>query len=263
MKSKIVVSGVLLFLLTASFAQATGELVSFKGASKSGDQFILKGILTKPKDQGPFPAVVILHGASGIEGNRKYLDIWAKRFADWGYVSLQVDSFGPRGESDISANPVVIDARKRGQDAHDAKTFLAERPFVNPNQIAIMGWSHGGWAVLYAIDSTLPFQNRGHPFRCAIAFYPHCDVPLRGLNAPLLILAGELDDWLPPERCKQRMPSGQPTLETTLKVYPGAYHGFDLENIDETKQGHRILYDPAATKDAVDQVKNFLAKYLQ
>jgi len=221
MKSKIALSGFLLFLLTASFAQATGEWITFKGASKSGDPFILKGILTKPKGQGPFPAVVMLHGVSGIEWSQKYLDKWSKRLADWGYVSLQVDSFGPRGESDISDNPLLIPARYRRQDAHDAKAYLSELSFVNRNQVAIMGWSHGGWAVLYAIDNTLPFQNRGDPFRSAIAFYPHCDIPLDSLDAPLLILAGELDDRGPAERCRQRIPSGETTHEIILKVYPG------------------------------------------
>lgn len=265
MKCKIAICFFLVFSLTVSFAYA-GEWVSFKGTSKSGDPFILKGILTKPKGQGPFPAIVMLHGASGIQGiqgSEKHLDIWANRFATWGYVSLLVDSFGPRSKSDISGDPLVISAQKRSQDAHDAKSYLNELSFVNRNQIAISGWSHGGWTVLHAIDDATFIKNRRDPFRAAIAFYPHCDIPLRNLNAPLLILIGELDDWLPAAMCRLWMPSGNTTPETILKVYPEAYHGFDIEGIDISKHGHRILYNRAAAEDAIEQVENFLAKYLK
>jgi dienelactone hydrolase len=133
---------------------------------------------------------------------------------------------------------------------------------VNRNQIALMGWSHGGWTVLFTIDKTLRIQNRGDPFRAAIAFYPYCSVPLRGFDSPLLILTGELDDWCPPAMCELRMPSGTTAPEVTLKIYPEATHGFDFEGIDTTRAGHRLLYNPAASNDAVEQVKNFLTKYV-
>ena len=256
-----VLSLILVFFVTASLACA-GEWVTFKGNSETGDELSLKGILNKPQGQGPFPAVVMLHGSSGIEGGNRYLDIWAQRLASWGYISLQVDSFGPRGQSDISGNPARIPPNWRAQDAHDAKSYLAELPFVNRNQIALMGWSHGGWSTLYAIENDF-IENRGDPFRCAIAFYPYCSKDLN-LYAPLLILIGELDDWCPAVLCQakvERMPSGKTTPEIILKVYPQAYQCFDFEGIDTSKKGHRLLYNQAAASDAVEQVKNFLAKY--
>ena len=262
MKRKIVISFLLAFCVAASFAYA-GEWVTFNGASKSGkpgDTFMLKGILTKPTGQGPFPAIVMLPG-SGIEGWEKYFDIWAQRLAGWGYVSLLVDSFGPRGESDISGNPESIPPLLRAQDAHDGKSYLVGLPFVGRNQIALMGWSHGGWTVLRAIGENTSFQNRGDPFRCAIAFYPYCDVALQGFDTPLLILIGERDDWCPAKSCQLRMPSGKATPETILKVYPEAYHCFDFEGIDTSRQGHRLLYNPTAAADAVEQAKNFLGMY--
>ena len=146
MKRKIVISFLAVFFLTASIANA-GEWVTFKGNSKWKDVVItLRGILEKPQGKGPFPAVVMLHGCVGLEGFKKYLDPWAKRLVSWGYASLMVDSFGPRGESDIYANDRIslIPPQVRAQDAHDAKTYLAGPPFVNPDQIALMGWSHGG-----------------------------------------------------------------------------------------------------------------------
>jgi dienelactone hydrolase len=105
-------------------------------------------------------------------------------------------------------------------------------------------------------------ENRGELFRAAIAFYPYCDASLINLNTPILILTGELDDWCPAEMCKLKMPKGKSKHETILKIYPEATHCFDFEGIDDTKLGHRLLYNPTATDDAIKQVKGFLLKYL-
>lgn len=239
-----------------------GEWVDFKSVSKSAS-FVLKGILTKPTGQGQFPAIVLLHGASGIEGQGKYLDIWAQRLAGWGYVSLQVDSFGPRGESNIASDPSAISPSTRAQDAYDAKSYLNGLPFVKQNQIAIMGWSHGGWSLFRTADDLLQIENRGELFRSAIAFYPYCDYPLGSLNTPILILVGELDDWCPARMCQSEMPSDKSKHEIILKIYPEATHCFDWEGIDDTKLGHRLLYNATATDDAIMQVKGFLGKYLK
>ena len=161
MKRKTVIGFILILYVTVSFAYA-GEWVTFEGSSKTGDAITLKGILEKPQGKGPFPAVVMLHGCSGIEGTKKYLDAWVQRLSSWGYVSLMVDSLGPRGESDICSDNRVflIPPNVRAQDAHDAKFYLAGLPFVSQNQIALMGWSHGGWATLYAIDETASFRQQ-------------------------------------------------------------------------------------------------------
>lgn len=264
MKHRTVIAFLLVFFAAVSLAYAE-EWVTFNGASKSGNAFALKGILNKPEGNGPFPAVVMLHGCSGIEGMRKFYDIWAQRLVTWNYVCLRVDSLGPRGETDICGDTRVflIPPNVRAQDAHDAKSYLEGLPFVNRNQIALMGWSHGAWTVLFATDQTSYIQKRGDPFRCAIAFYPYCSTYLRNLDSPLLILSGELDDWCPPGMCQMRMPSGKTTHEVTLKIYPQAYHCFDFEGIDLFKEGHRLLYNPEAANDAIEQVKQFLAKYLK
>jgi dienelactone hydrolase len=218
---------------------------------------MLKGKLMKPQGDGPFPAIVMLHGCDGIED--KYTQ-WAGRLASWGYVSLQVDSFGPRNRSnicgDIELSYEMIP--KRAQDAYDGKTYLNGLPFVDRKRIAVMGWSQGGWIIFSVID-----QKRNDPFRSAIAFYPYCDQMLRNFNAPLLILIGEKDDWCPANLCSTQMQSGQTGPEIVLKIYPDSTHAFDREGIDMSYQGHRMLYNPVATADAIIQVKAFLAKHLK
>ena len=41
----------------------------------------------------PYPAVVVLHGCNGMFGNSAVI---ADRLSSWGYVTLAVDSLGPR-----------------------------------------------------------------------------------------------------------------------------------------------------------------------
>jgi hypothetical protein len=52
------------------------------------------GTLYRPDGQGPFAAVVVLHGCSGRSSDEAEN---AKRFTALGYVALYVDSFRPRG----------------------------------------------------------------------------------------------------------------------------------------------------------------------
>ena len=252
----------ILLLLAAHPSFAGAELASFPGSGQTADgkQLELTGKLVKPDGAGPFPAVILVHGCAGTH---KLHDIWAERFVKWGYAALILDSFGPRGIirvcDDGKTMAELLPAR--AQDAYDAKNYLSKLPFVSKNRIAVAGWSHGGSTVIEALRKDDP---KGGPFNAAVAFYPWCEWPMWNLDAPLLVLIGGSDDWTPAERCLQRMPSAdRPTrYETVLNVYPGAYHTFD--NLDQNMLylGHRLVGNPAATADAVETVRSFLAKHL-
>jgi len=266
----------ILIIATVTLA-AAADTVTFQGTTKTkaGDFVVLKGKLTKPQGGGPFPAIVMLHGCRGID---KTQNAWAERFASWGYVALQVDSFAPRGAENVCATPFLVPFPSRVQDAYDGKSYLAGLPFVDRNRIAIAGWSHGGaltiasvsprnylaWANLNMAYSALA-QKPGAPFRAAVAFYPWiCVAQLNDSEAPLLILTGEPDIVTPAAFLKTNMPTGKTAHEVILKVYPGAYHTFDAEGVDTTSAtGVRYKYDPEATADAIVRVKEFLAKHMK
>jgi dienelactone hydrolase len=248
--------------------------ISLEGTTKtpSGGFVMLTGKLTKPQREGPFPAVVLLDGCGGVS---EFMDSWADKLASLGYVALVLDSFGPRGEpKGICAKPLLIPHTVRSQDAFDAKVYLGGLPFVDRNRIAVMGFSHGGLSALCAVSDSnyaavammvkaTPSRKIEDPFRAAIAFYPYCRGKLEDSNAPLLILSGGVDDWCPPDVCQKNMPSGKAAQEIIFKVYPGATHGFDREGVDIKVEGHRMLYNPEATADAIIQVKEFLAKHMK
>jgi dienelactone hydrolase len=239
--------------------------VSFKGTSANifADPLTLAGKLQKPAGDGPFPAVVLLHGCGGIQPKRDHR--WAERLSDWGYVTLQVDSFGPRGLSNVctyTGKDSIDIFQQRVTDAYDALQYLAGLPFVDVKKIAVMGWSHGGHTTLQAL-----YQDRKMPFQAAVAFYPACRRSLSGMNAPLLILIGEADDWTPAAQCVTMMPKGNTSPEVKLKIYPGAYHGFDTaganHNVRGSKGMHHLQYNPVAEADAIIQVRSFFEKHLR
>src|SRR5437868_9497124 len=146
--------GVLLLALAGCATvppEGSGE-VRFPGAGLE-----LTGRLYLPDTPGRHPAIVLLHGCSGLRSpggdpSPMYQN-WAGMLRARGFVALHVDSFGPRGEKEIctQANRAVRPGRERAQDAKAALRWLASRPDVDPERIHLMGWSNGGSTVLYAI----------------------------------------------------------------------------------------------------------------
>ncbi len=109
--------------------------------------------LAKPEGEGPFPAIVLLHGCSGTEWNtshrtaRRGLNGHARLLNDYGYVTLIVDSFGPRGISDGCQtggkyNPV------QNSHANSAFDHLAALPFVDADRIGSVGLALSGSTAL-------------------------------------------------------------------------------------------------------------------
>ena len=222
---------------------------------------MLEGEIVKPPGDGPFPAVVLLHPCSG---RTRAQNVWADLFASWGYVSLIVDSFGPRGIREVCTDGrlAMSYSSKRAQDAADARTYLATLSFVDSRHVAVAGWSHGAWTVLETLR-----KESADPFQAGVAFYPNCNV-IQSLKVPLLILIGDLDDWTPAGACRNFVAAQKAGPEIILNVYPGVYHGFDIQGIDRIAKGtrgsgHHLKYDKEAAADARVKVKEFLEKYLK
>ena len=96
----------------------------------------LQGLLRRPEGAGPFPAVVLLHSCNG---NWQRLDErWGRLIASWGYVTLTVDSFGPRGlKNTCSSSGAPADLVF---DAYRALNFLVQQPTVDPARVAAIGF---------------------------------------------------------------------------------------------------------------------------
>jgi len=140
---------------------------------------------------------VLLHSCNG---NWLRLDErWGKRIASWGYVTLSVDSFGPRGLKSTCDSNAPIDL---GLDAYRALNYLARQPFVDPARVAALGFSQGGWLAFVSVERGIIEQTSQTKFRSAIAFYPPCRAFRGDMTVPTLVLVGELDDWTPADECR-------------------------------------------------------------
>ena len=221
----------------------------------------LTGDLSKPEGNGPFPAVILLHGCAGGQYN---ISGWEKILVKEGYVTFAVDSLGPRGVRNVCSNPKEDKPtpEDRVSDAFAAKHYLETRPFIDKERIAVMGFSHGGITSL--IMALSPSSEK--PFKEIIAFYPYCspiDLSKKFLSSPLMILSGGNDDWCPAKLC-EAYPEILKGLnhEIVFKVYPGAYHAFDntAPGLIEYR-GHKVGRDESAVADSIVMVKNFLRKH--
>ncbi|MEP6943988.1 MAG: dienelactone hydrolase family protein [Betaproteobacteria bacterium] len=279
--------------LSTAFA-ATGVRVSFPSLDIDplhGTELMLSGLFFTPDPSaGGFPAVVVLHGCDGmystLPARRGLLTARHQAMADLlvaeGYAVLFPDSFNPRGRREVCTQPAarqaILQANRR-LDVLGALDYLRTRNDIAPRRIALLGWSHGGSAVLATINERSPVVStyahdpaQGGFFVTAIAFYPGCYASLRGRDgfvpaAPVSIFIGEADDWTAAAPCVELgKRARQQGLPLTVTTYPDTYHGFDTPNLQRPRhldvpngvnpgKGVTIASNPAARADAYARVK--------
>jgi dienelactone hydrolase len=259
--------------LASSFgagAGHAGSLVDFPNLSEHAPAKLLgylarpdaglSGMLGGDSDRaGPFPAVVVLHGCSGISSHSAEI---ADQLASWGYVALTLDSLGPRGITSRCGGGSL----DQPFDAYAALRYLSRLNFVDPARVAVLGQSMGGSAALYAVDRDLAAQYFAERFRAAIAYYPDCRIPAALMTAPTLVLTGEVDDWNSAERCREMVTHSRPdSAPIALTVYAGAHHAFDVAQLKPGIHflGHRLEYNEPAARDAEQKLRAFLAANLR
>lgn len=232
------------FLAGGALAEAD-EQVSFASAGQ-GDP--IQGYLTRPKGAGPFPAVVLLHTCLGLPAERASI---GARIATWAYVALFVDDFATRGLKETCA----VDFKQALPDADGALAYLRRLSYVDPDKIAVVGFSQGG-------DTALKIASRGAAgFKAAAAFYPPCaNLAGAALGIPTLILVGAKDEVTPAVDCAELAKRQAPGM-VRFDVYPGAAHAFDLPEFGAgTKvMGMPLAYDHNAASRSWAELRAFLA----
>jgi dienelactone hydrolase len=277
-----------LALILAPAAQAV-EQVQFQSLD---GKLALTAFLDRPPQAEPAPAVVMLHGCSGLgaaKGPFAFYRDWRDFLVGKGYVTLMVDSAASRGFGQTCTIKAKDQSERmwaeRPSDAYSALAFLQSQPFVISDKIALIGWSQGGGVVLETIPAHSlgrPDPTPAHDFAAAIAFYPgHCSdklqtthlgAPLESwtTSIPLLVLQGELDNWTPAKPCAAFLSAAQARhAPVAFQIYSGAYHSFDAPNmpIHMVEPYRRDGWAPiegtnaTARADARDRVARFLAEH--
>ena len=236
----------LLGTVVAVSACATAHaLAPVEVSFNSLDGTVIKALVFHPESsapsQGARGTVVALHGCGGLyasAGERKGQlsarhQAMAELLVAEGYNVVFPDSLTPRGVAEICTQKMStrsIDQSQRRADALATLAWVAAQPWAQPRRMALLGWSHGGSAVLSATDATrkdVQAQIAASVVPAiAVAFYPGCSAGLKSgykPGAPLVLMLGEKDDWTPPGPCQALGKA----VGAEANVYADSYHDFD------------------------------------
>ena len=217
--------------------------------------------LALPEDPGPFPAIVVIQHAGGVDTFTRSM---TDRLASAGYAAAAPDLYHRLGDSSLD-NMAKLKQLKDDEmiaDVDATVKFLKEHDAVDDSALGITGFCMGG-RVVYLMAAALS------AFRAAVAFYGgNIKVPWgEGVEAPfsqtlqiscpVLFHFGE-DDTNP-------SPDDMHELDTELArcgkehefySYPHAGHGFmDFTRTDR----HR----PEADEMAWTRTLKFFGRYLR
>ncbi|MEM9332439.1 MAG: dienelactone hydrolase family protein [Pseudomonadota bacterium] len=253
---------VLTFLILATPGTTrASEPVTFKSSSTYALKPVhLTGELKVPGNATKYPVVILLHGCAGASGiNKKTLRAHTKALNGAGFATLILDSFRPRGISGgwvCDRDSRLISAiHYRQRDVRDAIKHMEQIPSIDANNVFLMGQSNGG-----SVAMIMAGKNKNGAIRAAVAYYPWCGFLMNRSNTPLLVFAGEKDDWTPPEDCINR---NNPRQGVSIHVYQDTTHSFDFDIPETVYKGHRLKGNAKATRDSRQKMVRFFKKHLK
>jgi acetyl esterase/lipase len=134
-------------MLLSSGAQAEITVTENVTYGKVGD-IELKLDIAQPEGEGPFPAIVCIHGGGWYQGSRQGYGNQIREAAKRGYVAVTVSyrlmKFDTKNRETAKASPIFP------AQIHDAKTSIrwlrgnAKKYRVDPKRIGVTGGSAGG-----------------------------------------------------------------------------------------------------------------------
>lgn len=151
----------------------TTDLANLPGYPNDANRLTLAARLYLPDanvyGDGPYPAIIVLHGSGGLWSNDviangliSQFEQWGELLAGMGYLTIFPDSYNPRGIPENfngrrpHYDPAVDDDLcspnyERPKDVIATLTYLQSRHDVDTNFIGLMGFSHGAQTAINAI----------------------------------------------------------------------------------------------------------------
>jgi hypothetical protein len=118
----------------------------------------LAGTLDLPSGEGPFPAIVTVHGAGRLDRDYKYNLFISGYFVQQGFAVLRYDKRGVCKSSGIYKPVTRINAESvlndLADDALAGVEFLKNHDKINPKMIGLMGISQAGWIIPLAASKS-------------------------------------------------------------------------------------------------------------
>ena len=212
----------------------TGQELLKGGAA--GNDVTLAGELRLPFAmlQGKVPAVILMHGAGGINSNA---DSWARFLNKAGVAVFILDSFSGRGLVSTVEDQTQLDSFALMYDAYRALDVLAAHRLIRPDRIAVMGFSKGGVAALFS--SGVRFQKAygsANKFAAHVVMYASCNSRLEGDTnvspVPIRLFHGTTDDYVSVVPCRAYVAELKAAgADVSLTEFPDTWHLFDAPSI--------------------------------
>jgi len=128
----------------------------FLAGRSGGRPVTIAGELRIPKPgNDKLPAVVLLHGSGGIGGREGMIDEWSRELNQLGIATFAIDAFAGREIVSTVFDQTQLGRLNMVADAYRALELLARHPRIDPNRIAVMGFSRGGQSALYSAMNRL------------------------------------------------------------------------------------------------------------
>ncbi|WP_342142049.1 dienelactone hydrolase family protein [Methylobacterium fujisawaense] len=177
------------------------------------------------------PTVILIHGSGGLSGN---IEFWQRALAARGISTFALDGFTGRGLTSVNTDQSLLARTNLILDIYRALGVLAKHPRVDPERVAVMGFSRGGQAALYAslkrFDAA--WNRSGITPAIYLPVYPDCSIQFRDDTAvvarPIRMFGGGGDDYNPAKTCAaytERLKAAG--ADVSLTVFSGAQHVFD------------------------------------
>lgn len=190
----------------------------------------LTPLLFTPTKPAPWSSIVLPSNCSGLDDQmwRMWIPILLKE----GIAVVLVDSFNPRGHSNICRKQSSVPYGIRLQDVHQVLDTLRQDGRFVKDKIALGGHSSGAGTAFQSsfaeLQSHLKRQNE-QSFNAFVAAGASCELSFKDpkLSGPLLVIMGEKDDYTHPPPCKKevdRIKSDGGDAEFVL--VPNANHDF-------------------------------------
>ena len=215
----------------------------------SVDGAYVAAAIRKPPGQGPFPAIVIFHGAPGGRGMEQLVGwsrgdhggpVW-ERFLQEGFVVAVADYRG--GDFNLMNSPSELPLVTAIDDGIAVVDHVAALPYVNPDRVSVYGVSLGGNLALFlaskkqdlhsvVVGAPAPIWFLGMPFGGFREQPGGLDASVAAANiepirTPILIQVGTADSLLELDRVlyDQLRMQGK---EVRMEIYEHGYHDFVL-----------------------------------
>jgi carboxymethylenebutenolidase len=225
----------------------------------------LSGYYVKPNGNGPFPAVIVIMEAFGLND---YIKSVCDRLTQAGYAALAPDFYHGALFAYTDRNGAIAKLKTIKDDVAMAEVgkgieFLSQQPELKKDGVGVMGFCMGGRLTFLA--------NAAHAsqVKAAIAFYGSgiATMPdplgrtnlldqVSKMNAPIMLIYGAEDKSISAEEHQKiALALSQAKKRYSLNVFPKAGHGFFSDRRDS--------YNADASTEAWAMTLSFLDRFLK